>query len=37
MNTLIVQLNEAAAKAQAITESNKKAELSREEKDYYRL
>lgn len=37
MNTLIAQLNEAAAKAQAITESNKKAELSREEKDYYRL
>ena len=37
INTLIAQLNEAAAKAQAITESNKKAELSREEKDYYRL
>lgn len=37
MNILIAQLNEAAAKAQAITESNKKAELSREEKDYYRL
>ena len=37
MNTLIAQLNEAAAKAQAITESNKKAELSREEKNYYRL
>ena len=37
INNLMTQVNEAAAKAQAITESNKKAELSREEKDYYRL
>ena len=30
-------LNEVISKAQAITEANKRAELSREEKDYYRL
>ena len=34
---LLEQLKEAQAKANAITESNKKAELEKEKKDFYRL
>jgi hypothetical protein len=34
---LLIKLNEAKLKAEAIVESNRKAELKKEEKDFYRL